>query len=117
MYTQAKVKSKTKKINNIPFNSPYKTSNKETFSKIPINKNSPNKSKEFNELNTEKKLRLKEMPEINLSSISSTSIIVPSNHFDKSKRVYKNMSHNRNLDYSLVEVRKQLYKDYLYHIF
>ena len=110
--TGTKIKSQTKKINNIPINSPYKTYNKETFSKVTINKNSPNKSKEFNESETEKKLRLKEMPEINLSSISSSSIIVPSNRYDKNKRVYRNMCHNRNLDFSLLEVRKQLYKVY-----
>ena len=110
--TNTKIKSQTKKIDNIPINSPYKTSNKGTFSKVTINKNSPNKSKEFNESETEKKLRLKEMPEINLSSISSSSIIVPSNHYDKNKRVYRNMCHNRNLDFSLLEVRKQLYKVY-----
>ena len=113
--TGIKANSQTKnKNNNIKINSPYKTFNKETFSKIPIIKNIPKKQNEFSEFNhseIKQKLRLIEMPEINLSSISS-SMLIPLNNLDKNKKVYKNMYHIRTLDFSLFDVRKQLSKIY-----
>jgi len=114
--TASKSNNKTNNTNNINtsfnMNSANKTLNKKTFSQITKNKNSPGKTKKNNESDSEEKINLLKIPEINLSSINSTREIRPLFPIDKYKRAYKNMFHNRTLDFSLLYIRKQLYKIY-----
>ena len=113
--TATKSNSKNNNINtSFNMNSANKTLNKKRFSKISKNKNSPiNKNiNDINDSNSEEKINLLKMPEINLGSINSKRAVKPLFPMDKYKRVYKNMFHNRNLDFPLLDIRKQLYKIY-----
>ena len=94
-------------------NTSYKTLNQNSFyqiKKIKIKNSKNKKSKDDSDL--EEKTNLVKIPEINLSSMSTTRRIKPLYPKDKYKRVYKNMYHNRNLDFPLINIRKQLYKIY-----
>ena len=91
-------------------NSDIKTVNKKTF--FQITKNSPKIKKERDDSDSSEKIRLFNIPEINLSSLNSTKVIKPLFPPDKNKKVYKNMFHYRTLDFSLSNIRKQLYKIY-----
>ena len=114
--TATKSNNKTNNTNNINtsfnMNSANKTLNKKTFSQTTKNKNSPKKTKANNDSDSEEKINLLKIPEINLSSINSTRAIKPLFPIDKYKRAYKNMFHYRTLDFSLLYIRKQLYKIY-----
>ena len=114
--TATKSNNKTNNTNNINtsfnMNSANKTLNKKSFSQTTKNKNSPNKTKANNDSDSEEKINLLKIPEINLSSINSTRAIKPLFPIDKYKRAYKNMFHYRTLDFSLLYIRKQLYKIY-----
>ena len=114
--TATKSNNKTNNTNNINtsfnMNSANKTLNKKSFSQITKNKNSPKKTKANNDSDSEEKINLLKIPEINLSSINSTRAIKPLFPIDKYKRAYKNMFHYRTLDFSLLYIRKQLYKIY-----
>lgn len=108
-----------KNINNnisssLNMNSAYKTLNANSFSKIKKiqNKNSPNKKNKKDNSNSEEKNKLLKIPEINLNSINTTRADQPLFPTDTYKKVYKNMYHYRNLDFSLINIRKQLYKIY-----
>ena len=102
--------------NNVSFssnnNSEKNALNKKVFSQT--GKNTPkikNKNKK-DELDSEDKMKLIKIPELNLSTITSTRAVKPLFPIDKYKKVYKNMYHLRNLDFSLTTIRKQLYKIY-----
>ena len=114
--TATKSNNKTNNTNNINtsfnMNSANKTLNKKSFSQTTKNKNSPKKTKANNDSDSEEKINLLKIPEINLSSINSTRAIKPLFPIDKYKRAYKNMFHYRTLDFSLLYIRKQLYKIY-----
>ena len=114
--TATKSNNKTNNTNNINtsfnMNSANKTLNKKSFSQTTKNKNSPKKTKANNDSDSEEKINLFKIPEINLSSINSTRAIKPLFPIDKYKRAYKNMFHYRTLDFSLLYIRKQLYKIY-----
>ena len=114
--TATKSNNKTNNTNNINtsfnMNSANKTLNKKSFSQTTKNKNSPKKTKANNDSDSEEKINLFKIPEINLSSINSTRVIKPLFPIDKYKRAYKNMFHYRTLDFSLLYIRKQLYKIY-----
>ena len=114
--TATKSNNKTNNTNNINtsfnMNSANKTLNKKSFSQTTKNKNSPKKTKANNDSDSEEKINLLKIPEINLSSINSTIAIKPLFPIDKYKRAYKNMFHYRTLDFSLLFIRKQLYKIY-----
>ena len=114
--TATKSNNKTNNTNNINtsfnMNSANKTLNKKSFSQTTKNKNSPKKTKANNDSDSEEKINLLKIPEINLSSINSTIAIKPLFPIDKYNRAYKNMFHYRTLDFSLLYIRKQLYKIY-----
>ena len=114
--TATKSNNKTNNTNNINtsfnMNSANKTLNKKSFSQTTKNKNSPKKTKANNDSDSEEKINLLKIPEINLSSINSTRAIKPLFPIDKYKHAYKNMFHYRTLDFSLLYIRKQLYKIY-----
>ena len=114
--TATKSNNKTNNTNNINtsfnMNSANKTLNKKSFSQTTKNKNSPKKTKANNDSDSEEKINLLKIPEINLSSINSTRAIKPLFPIDKYKSAYKNMFHYRTLDFSLLYIRKQLYKIY-----
>ena len=114
--TATKSNNKTNNTNNINtsfnMNSANKTLNKKSFSQTTKNKNSPKKTKANNDSDSEEKINLFKIPEINLSSINSTRAIKPLFPIDKYKHAYKNMFHYRTLDFSLLYIRKQLYKIY-----
>ena len=111
--SKSRANNKNKKNNNgsLSFNmaSAFKT-----FSKISIKKkkNKRNRNNKNNDSDSEEKIKLAKIPEINLSSIISTKSIKPLFPMDKYKRIYKNMFHYRNFDFSLLIIRKQLYKIY-----
>ena len=114
--TATKSNNKTNNTNNINtsfnMNSANKTLNKKSFSQTTKNKNSPKKTKANNDSDSEEKINLLKIPEINLRSINSTRAIKPLFPIDKYKHAYKNMFHYRTLDFSLLYIRKQLYKIY-----
>ena len=114
--TKSNNKTNNTNTNNINtsfnMNSANKTLNKKSFSQTTKNKNSPKKTKANNDSDSEEKINLFKIPEINLSSINSTRAIKPLFPIDKYKRTYKNMFHYRTLDFSLLHIRKQLYKIY-----
>ena len=114
--TKSNNKTNNTNTNNINtsfnMNSANKTLNKKSFSQTTKNKNSPKKTKASNDSDSEEKINLLKIPEINLSSINSTRAIKPLFPIDKYKRAYKNMFHYRTLDFSLLYIRKQLYKIY-----
>ena len=114
--TATKSNNKTNNTNNINtsfnMNSANKTLNKKSFSQTTKNKNSPKKTKANNDSDSEEKINLLKIPEINLSSINSPRAIKPLFPIDKYKHAYKNMFHYRTLDFSLLYIRKQLYKIY-----
>ena len=91
-------------INNA--SSSFKTGKKSVSQKNKKNKNDINSSEE--------KTKLINLPDYNLSSISLTKTFKPlyQNDVYKNKKYYKNMYHNRNLDFPLTLIRKQLYKIY-----
>ena len=101
----------------ININTNLKASTKKTFYSLPINNSNDNtKIKSLNKdvfaLDSSERKRLKNIPEINLSSINSDQALEPLYPLEIRKCVYKNMYHYRNLKFSLLLIRKQLYKLY-----
>ena len=102
-------------------NTEQKTSNKKLISSLNKNNNNQanstkNKSKNKKDISglgdSNEQKKLSEIPEMNLSSINSVKILKPLFPKEKHKKVYKNMYHYRNLVFSILIVRKQLYKLY-----
>ena len=98
-------------------NTDQKTSIKKNFSSLTKNNSNNNiknktKNKKDLDLDSSERRRLKYIPEMNLSSIESAEDIKSLFPVEKHKRVYKNMFHYRNLNFSLLSIRKQLYKVY-----
>ena len=93
----------------ININTEQKTSTKKFFSSL--TKNTHNK-KDISDLDLSEKGKIRHIREMNLSSIESTKNIKSLFPEKKHKRVYKNMYHYRTLNFSLLSIRKQLYKLY-----
>ena len=94
-------------------NPDQKTFTKKNFSSSTKNNaNNTTKNKNDLDLDSTERKRLKYIPEMNLSSIESTEDIKSLFPVEKHNRVYKNMFHYRNLNFSLLVIRKQLYKVY-----